>query len=53
VIDSVVKKLKCNKFRFYFLTDGYKIKFLKSEELKDLMIKAVRMSEKKRPAENN
>ena len=43
----IIKELKYNKFRFYFLTDGYKIKFLKIEELKDLIIKFVRMSDKK------
>ena len=42
----VVKEIKYKKFRFYFITDGYKIKFLKTEELKDLIIKFVRMSEK-------
>jgi hypothetical protein len=43
----VIKEMKYNKFRFYFITDGYKVKFLKTEELKDLLIKFVRMSEKK------
>jgi len=43
----VLKELKYNKFRFYFITDGYKIKFLKTEELKGLIIKFVRMSDKK------
>jgi hypothetical protein len=43
----VIKELKYDKFRFYFITDGYKIKFLKTNELKDLIIKFVRMSEKK------
>lgn len=43
----VIKELKFKKFRFYFVTDGYKLKFLKVEELKDLIIKVVRMSEKK------
>ena len=42
-----VKELKYKKFRFYFLTDNYKIKYLGIEELQDLMIKFVRMSEKK------
>ena len=42
-----VKELKYKKFRFYFLTDNYKIKFLKIDELKGLIIKFVRMSEKK------
>lgn len=43
----VIKEIKYKKFRFYFVTDGFKIKFLKTEELKDLIIKFVRMSEKK------
>lgn len=43
----VVKELKYKNFRFYFITDSYKIRFLKTDELKDLIIKVVRMSEKK------
>ena len=43
----LVKEIKYNKFRFYFITDGYKVKFLKTEELKDLLIRFVRMSKKK------
>ena len=43
----VIKELRYEKFRFYFLTDGYKLKFFKLEDLKDLVIKFVRMSEKK------
>lgn len=42
----VIKELKFENFRFYFVTEGFKIKFLKSEELKDLVIKFVRMSNK-------
>ena len=42
----VIKELKYGTFRFYFLTDGFKIKFLKEEELKDLVLKFVRMSKK-------
>ncbi len=42
-----IKEMRYNKFRFYFVTDGYKIKFLKTAELKNLIIKFVRMSEKK------
>ena len=34
----LIKELRYEKFRFYFITDGYKIKFLKIEELKDLVI---------------
>lgn len=43
----LIKEIKYDKFRFYFITDGYKIKVLKAQELKDLIIKFVRMSEKK------
>lgn len=43
----ILKELRYKKFRFYFITDGYKIKFLKADELKDLVIKFVRMSDKK------
>ena len=44
----VIKELRYDKgFRFYFITDGYKLKLLKSEELSDLLIKFVRMSDKK------
>lgn len=42
----VIKEIRYNVYRFYFITDGYKIKFLKSEELADLLIKFVRMSSK-------
>src|SRR3989338_7118809 len=47
VANVAIKEMKYGKFRFYFVTDGYKIKFLKVEELKDLIIRFVRMSEKK------
>ena len=44
----VIKEIRYDKgFRFYFITDGYKLKVLKVEELKDLLIKFVRMSDKK------
>lgn len=42
----VIKELKYKSYRFYFITDGYKVKFLKVEELTDLLIKFVRMSDK-------
>lgn len=42
----VIKEIRYNVYRFYFVTDGYKVKFLKSEELTDLLIKFVRMSDK-------
>ncbi|MFH0701063.1 MAG: hypothetical protein V2A62_01355 [Candidatus Woesearchaeota archaeon] len=44
---TVLKEIRYEKFRFYFITDGYKIKFLKATELQDLLIKFVRMSDKK------
>ena len=43
----LIKEIKYKKFRFYFITDGYKIKFLEADELRNLLIKFVRMSEKK------
>jgi len=43
----VIKELKYEDYRFYFITDGFKIKMLKKEELNDLLIKFVRMSDKK------
>ncbi len=42
----IIKELKYKSFRFYFITDGFKLKLLKIEELTDLMIKFVRMSDK-------
>ncbi|MDP2749394.1 MAG: hypothetical protein Q8O89_01015 [Nanoarchaeota archaeon] len=44
---TLLKEIKYKNFRFYFITDGYKVKFLQASELKDLLIKFVRMSEKK------
>ncbi|MBI2044250.1 hypothetical protein HYT24_02705 [Candidatus Pacearchaeota archaeon] len=43
----VIKELRYDKFRFYFITDGHKLKFLQASDLKDLLIKFVRMSDKK------
>ena len=43
----VIKELKRENYRFYFITDGFKLKVLKQEELSDLLIKFVRMSNKK------
>ncbi len=42
-----VKELKYKKFRFYFITDGYKLNVLSKEKLTDLLMKFVRMSDKK------
>tara|TARA_Y100000310_G_scaffold11618_1_gene12136 strand:- start:892 stop:1233 length:342 start_codon:yes stop_codon:yes gene_type:complete len=43
----VIKEIKYNKFRFYFVTNRFKIKFLSVDELKYIFIKFVEMSEKK------
>ncbi|MFH0870048.1 MAG: hypothetical protein V1866_03245 [archaeon] len=43
----IIKELRYKKFRLYFITDRYKIKFLRAGELQDLLIKFIRMSEKK------
>lgn len=43
----VIKELRYKKFRFYFLADGHRIKVFDKEHLTDLLIKFVRMSDKK------
>ena len=47
VSEFVIKELKYKKYRFYFITDGFMLKFGTKEELTDLLIKFVEMSEKK------
>ena len=42
----VIKELKFTTFRFYFITDGYILKFGSEEELASLLIKFVKMSKK-------
>lgn len=42
-----IKELRYKSFRFYFLIDAFKIKFLGLDELNDLLIKFVRMSDKR------
>ena len=44
----VIKELKYKKFRFYFLVDGWSLKCVDEEHLKDLLLRFVRMSDKKR-----
>ena len=47
-VDRVaIKELKYKKFRFYFVVDAFAIKFLRMEELKEIIIKFVRMGDKK------
>jgi len=43
-----IKELKLKGFRFYFIVDGYKLKIFSEEELIDLLLRFVRMSDKKR-----
>ena len=43
----IIKELKHRNFRFYFITDGFKLKFIDEEKLADLLIRFVRMSDKK------
>ena len=45
--EILIKEIKYKSFRFYFLTDGFKLKILNTEELSGLLIKFVRMSDKK------
>ena len=42
----LIKELKYKNFRFYFLADEYKLKFFSEEELTDLLLRFVRMSDK-------
>ena len=43
----VIKELKYETFRFYFLTDGHILKFGTQQELAILLITFIRMSKKK------
>lgn len=43
----VIKEIKYGSFRFYFITEGHKLKCVNAEELRSLLIKFVRMSDKK------
>ncbi len=43
----VIKELKYKNFRFYFLVDGFKLKLFSEEGLIDLLLRFVRMSNKK------
>jgi hypothetical protein len=42
-----IKELRYKSFRFYFITDGYRLKVMDEESLTDLLMKFVRMSDKK------
>jgi len=43
----IIKEVKYKNFRFYFFTDGFKLRCLDSSALIDLLIRFVRMSDKK------
>ncbi len=43
----VIKELRYNSFRFYFITDGNVLKVMDQEKLVNLLITFVRMSDKK------
>lgn len=43
----VIKEIRYNSFRFYFITDGYKLKVMDESNLVDLLIRFVRMSDKR------
>ena len=47
----LIKEVSYRGYRFYFVTDGYNIKFFRVEELNDLLITFVRMSNKKHQQE--
>jgi len=42
----VIKEIRYESFRFYFITDDYKLKLIEKNELQDILIKFVRMSDK-------
>lgn len=43
----IIKELKYKKFRFYFITSGHVLKVMNITELESLIIKFVKMSDKK------
>lgn len=43
----LIKELKYRSFRFYFIADGSKLRFLDEDLLRSLVIRFVRMSDKK------
>jgi len=46
VAGIIIKELRYKNYRFYFITDGFKLKVLFKEELTDLLIRFVRMYDK-------
>jgi len=51
VAGIVIKEIRYKSFRFYFITDGFKLRCLDENRLVDLLIKFVRMSDKKHQQE--
>jgi hypothetical protein len=47
VAGIIIKELKYKSYRFYFITDGHKLKIIDKSNLTDLLIRFVRMSDKK------
>lgn len=43
----VIKEIKYESFRFYFITDGFTLRVMEQVRLADLLIRFVRMSDKK------
>jgi len=43
----VIKEFKYKSFRFYFITDGHKLKLFDAQSLTEILIRFVRMSDKK------
>ncbi len=41
-----IKELKYKSFRFYFIVDAFRVRFYGTHELRDLLIKFIRMSDK-------
>jgi hypothetical protein len=44
----LIKELKYSSHRFYFITDGHRLKFGTEDELASLLIKFIRMSDQKK-----
>lgn len=47
VSNVLIKEIKYGGYRFYFITNGFRLKFLDINDLQNLIIKFVRMSNKK------
>lgn len=43
----IIKELKYQGFRFYFITDAHKLRLFTAEALAELLVRFVRMSDKK------